>query len=299
MDVAMAIRNRLVELGMDQRELARAAQVTESYISQLMTRRRMPPAPHRTDIYEKMDTLLKLPRGELAKLAAHQRMASFKRELGADPAPLFGEVRTLILKKCHPDRQRAVRAIFELHPFGELERMVTNTIIELVKNIATTQLDNADWLGAIAKFAGRSAAEGRVVTLEFLDTDIMQLSPEMCVAFIDPVIKSWDIDLPTFAMEVEMNPEVSPEPAKRFGFVERTTEPRQAPEPGFADFMENRAMSGDATDEETAFLSALRFPDRPPTALFYYRALQNLRDPLNFGPSRKRSSAKRRRLPAS
>ena len=109
----MAIKSRLNELGMEQRELARAADVTESYISQLLTRRRMPPAPNRTDIYEKMDKVLKLERGELAKLASHQRMEQLKRNLGEEPAALFGEVRTLILKKCRPDRQRVVRQIFE------------------------------------------------------------------------------------------------------------------------------------------------------------------------------------------
>ena len=292
----MAIRQRLRELHMDQRQLADAAHVTESYISQLLTRRRMPPAPHRTDIYERMDALLKLPRGELAKLAAHQRMESFKREIGADSAPLFGEVRALILRKCHPDRQRAVRAIFELHPFGELERLVTTTIMDLVKGVVTSQLDNDDWLGAIAKFAGRTAEEGRVISLEFLDTDILQLSPENCIAFIDPVIKSWDIDLPTFSLEVELNPEVSPEPAKRFGFVERPSEGAEAPEPGYVEFTADESLSGSATAEELSVLAGLRFGGRHPTALYFYRELQSLRDPLHF-PEQKdeRTTQSRRR----
>ena len=45
MDVSFVIRQRLDEFGLDQRELARAAQVTESYISQLLTRKKAPPAP--------------------------------------------------------------------------------------------------------------------------------------------------------------------------------------------------------------------------------------------------------------
>src|SRR2546422_11389086 len=55
--------------------------VTESYISQLLTGKRAPPAPNRTDIYDKMDKFLKLPSGELAKLADHQRKEQLKREL--------------------------------------------------------------------------------------------------------------------------------------------------------------------------------------------------------------------------
>ena len=47
MDVPLVIRRRLEELGVEQRQLATAAQVTESYISQLLTRKKAPPAPLR------------------------------------------------------------------------------------------------------------------------------------------------------------------------------------------------------------------------------------------------------------
>ena len=49
MDVSLLIRHRLNELELDQKDLAAAAQVTESYISQLLTRKKAPPAPGRTD----------------------------------------------------------------------------------------------------------------------------------------------------------------------------------------------------------------------------------------------------------
>src|SRR5437867_3065713 len=118
-DVPFVILHRLEELGLEQQALARAAHVTESYISQLLTRRKAPPAPNRTDIYDRMDKFLKLPSGELAKLADLQRKEELKRELGDEPAPLFHEVRELILRKCNPERQKHVRAIFETQPFGE------------------------------------------------------------------------------------------------------------------------------------------------------------------------------------
>jgi hypothetical protein len=47
-DVALAISRRLEEFGLEQRDLAQAAQVTDSYISQLLTGKRTPPAPSRT-----------------------------------------------------------------------------------------------------------------------------------------------------------------------------------------------------------------------------------------------------------
>ncbi len=42
MDVCLVIRQRLDELGLDQGDLAAAAEVTESYISQLLTRKKLP-----------------------------------------------------------------------------------------------------------------------------------------------------------------------------------------------------------------------------------------------------------------
>ena len=284
MDVALAIRQRLEELKLEQRDLAKAAQVTESYISQLLTGRRLPPAPNRTDIYDKMDRLLKLPRGELAKLAAHQRAEQIKRELGDSAVPLFAEVRALILRKCHPAREAAVRAAFERSPFGELERLVTRTVLDVVKRVARSQLENELWLRTVAKLSGRSYREMRVVALDFLDTDLLNLSPDNCVVFLDPIIEAWDIDLSTFAMEIALHPELSPGPARRFEFVERPAGLPLEREPGFQEFLDDRTLSGSATETELAFLESLRMPSGRPTALYYYRELQNLRDPLHLRP---------------
>jgi len=63
MDVSFVIRQRLELLGVGQKDLARAARVTESYISQLLSRKKAPPAPGRTDIYDRMDRFLELPPG--------------------------------------------------------------------------------------------------------------------------------------------------------------------------------------------------------------------------------------------
>src|SRR5438309_3106031 len=145
-DVPLIIRHRLQELGLGQRDLARAAQVTESYVSQLLSRRKAPPAPNRTDIYDRMDKFLRLPRGELAKLAALQRKEELKRELGDEATPLFREVRELVLRKCKPERAKDIRAIFETQPFGELERLVTQKVLDVAKPVARHELDTKYWL---------------------------------------------------------------------------------------------------------------------------------------------------------
>jgi len=281
-DVALVIRQRLEKFGLDQRELAQAAEVTESYISQLLTRRKAPPAPSRTDIYAKMDKFLKLPSGELARLAAVQRTEGLKRELGEEPAPLFHAVRELILRKCPPNKEVHLRAIFEKQPFGELERLVTKHLLDVVKGVATEELENEYWLRMVAELGGRSYQEMRVIVLEFLDTDIFHLSHEHCVAFLDPLIESWDIDLATFALDIVLNPRVVSGHVRRFEFIEREPGEVFVEEPGLNEFLEDSALSGSATEEEVSFLKRLRFRGKRPTPLFYYRELQNLRDPLHF-----------------
>jgi transcriptional regulator with XRE-family HTH domain len=282
MDVSFVIRQRLEEFGLEQRELARAAQVTESYISQLLTRKKAPPAPGRTDIYDKMERFLKLPSGELTRLVRLQRKAELKRELGEEPAPLFREVRELILRKCHPDRERQVRAIFEAQPFGELERLVTQRLLDVVTAVAKEELGNEYWLRMVADLSDRSFEEMRVIVLEFLDTDIFHLTRAQCVAFLEPLIGSWDIDLATFALDIVLNPRVVAANVKRFEFVEREPGQLVGEEPGLTEFLRDPTLSGGVTEDEVAFLRRLAFGTKRPTPLYYYRELQSLRDPLHF-----------------
>ncbi len=284
MDVSLVIKQRLEHFGLDQRELARAAHVTESYISQLLTRKKAPPAPNRTDIYEKMDKLLKLPNGELARLADCQRKAQLKRELGDQPAPLFQEVRAVVLRKCKPEREPQVRAIFEQQPFGELERLVTQTLLDVVKGVATAELENDYWLRMVAELGGRSYEELRVIVLEFLDTDIFHLSPNHCLSFLDPLIDSLDVDLTSFGLDIRLNPRVVACHWKRFEFVERGADRLLVEEPGLREFLQDPALSATATETEVGFLKQLRFGGKRPTPLYYYRELQNLRDSLHFRP---------------
>jgi transcriptional regulator with XRE-family HTH domain len=283
-DVSLIIRQRLEKFGLEQRELARAAQVTESYISQLLTRRKAPPAPNRTDIYDKMDRFLKLPPGELARLADVQRKRELKKELAEAPAPLFREVREVVLRKCAAEKSADLRAIFEKEPFGELERLVTQTLLDVVKGVATQELENDYWLHMVAELSHRSYEETRVIVLEFLDTDIFHLSAEHCLSFLDPLIESWNIDLATFALDIVLNPRVASGHIKRFEFIERKSENMADQEPGLKAFLEDPALSGTATEEEMAFLKQLRFNGKRPTPLYYYRELQNFRDALHFQP---------------
>ena len=281
MDVCLVIKQRLEELGLEQRDLAAAAEVTESYISQLLTGKKLPPEPSRTDIYEKIGKFLKVPSGKLSKLADHQRKEDLKRNLNETPKPLFKEVRELILRKCAPAKEKQIRAIFEKQPFGELERLVTQKLLDVVKRVAKDELESETWLHSVARLSGRSYEALRVSILEFLDADAFNVSVESCVSFLEPLIESWDIDLATFAMEIVLNRRLIPGYAKRFEFVEKELA-QTAEEPGLKEFLRHQSVSGDATKEEIEFLKRLGFNGRHPTPLYYYRELQNLRDPLHF-----------------
>src|ERR1700758_645390 len=128
MDFVFAVRQRLEDLGLGQRELANAAEVTESYISQLLRRKKLPPLPNRTDLYEKMSRVLGLPKMELARLAALEHHEALDDTWQEAPPARFGPMRELILRKCRPARVRQMRAIFDRQPFGELEQIITRTL---------------------------------------------------------------------------------------------------------------------------------------------------------------------------
>lgn len=282
MDVCLVIKQRLRELGLEQRDLAAAAEVTESYISQLLSRKKAPPAADRTGLYEKMNAFLKLPKGQLSAMVEAQRREELRRKLADPPAPLFKEVRELMIKKCATEKRPQIRDIFENQAFGEVERLVTQTIVDVAKRIAKDELRNERWLRKVARLRGCSYEQMRTAVFEFLDTDVFNVSPYHCSAFLGPLIDSWDINLQTFRMEIQLNRRLASTQLMTFKFVEVESDGSLEEEPGFIEFRRNPAMSGDATDDEIEFLKRARFKHNRPSALYYYRELQALRDPLHF-----------------
>ena len=103
-----------------------------------------------------------------------------------------------------------MRAIFEREPFGEVERLVTQKLLDVVKKVAKKELENENWLHLVARLSGRSYKQMRVIVLEFLDSDVFTVSAENCVSFLDPLIESWDIDLASFGMEIVLNRRLAP-----------------------------------------------------------------------------------------
>ena len=295
MDLALFIKSRLEELGLEQKDLAACAQVTESYISQLLARKKAPPSTGRTEIYARMSRFLRLPEDELSKLANLQRRERLKKILAEQLTPLRAQCRDLILAKCAAGRRGEVRVIFERESFGELERLVSQTLLDLAKTITRDHLLDEARVEEIAQLTGQTPDQVREQSESFVEGEAFQVSDEICAAFLRLLIESWDIDLKTFHIDVIPNRKLVAGGRKRFEFTEVGPDWPPTVEPGFQEFLSNASLSADATAEELAFLTALKFNGRRPTHLYYYRELQNLRDPLHFGdPLPLRSSTRKK-----
>jgi hypothetical protein len=139
------------------------------------------------------------------------------------PRPLFQECRELVLRKCSSARRKEVGRILEKEPFGELERLVTQKLVDVAQGVAKEELQNEEWLHRMAQSSARSYEQVRVAILEFLDTDVFDISVENCVSFLDPLIDSWDIDLKSFGIEVVLTRRLAAGARKRFEFAEKRT----------------------------------------------------------------------------
>src|SRR5437879_10616607 len=126
----------------------------------------------------------------------------------------------MLVDKCKRDKRRQVRAIFEKEAFGELERLITQKILDVIKTVAREELKRENWLRIVARETGRSYKQMRVAVLEFLDADVFNITPDSCIAFLDPLIVSWDVDLASFGLEIVLNRKIAPAHLKKFEFVE-------------------------------------------------------------------------------
>ena len=244
----------------------------------------MPPAPDRTDLYERFGKLLQLSSKELAKLADTQRHEELKRKVLDPPQPLFKEFRQLILRKCVAVKKKQMTSIFEREPFGEFERFISQKLLDVAKRVARQESNDEKWINRVAIASKRTLEETRVLILEFLDTDVFHVSVENCISFLDPLIQSWDIDFETFGMAIVLNRKLSRDYFKKLEFREAEPESGVDAELALNEFLNDGKLSAGITDDEVAFLKRLHPCGKRPSVLYYYRELQNLRDPLNFLP---------------
>ena len=84
------------------------------------------------------------------------------------------------------------------------------------------ELDSENWPRLVARLSDRGHEHMPVSILEFLDTEVFDVSIENCLSFLDPLIESWGIDLAIYSVEVGLNSRVCLGHTKRFKFREGT-----------------------------------------------------------------------------
>ena len=65
--------------------------------------------------------------------------------------------------------------MFEREPFGALERLVTQKLLEVSQRVTRESTDET-WLRRVAQFADRTDEQIRITVHEFLKTDVFTLS---------------------------------------------------------------------------------------------------------------------------
>jgi len=83
-------------------------------------------------------------------------------------------------------------------------------------------------------------------------------------------------------MQIVLNRRLGRGQWRRFEFVETQPARSSGDEPGLNEFLKDASLSGTVSREEIEFLRLLRLQGKRPTPLYYYRELQNLRDPVHF-----------------
>jgi len=159
-----------------------------------------------------------------------------------------------------------------------MERLITRTLIESIREQARDHARDEKWLQSISTNSGLTYRKMRVRLIDLLDSD-----PAASVGdfsdFIEPLVRSWALDEQRFVLTVQLTTGST----REFRFQETAKNGRRADEPGLRSFLRDTTLSGGATADEIDFLRRIRFAGTEhPTAIFYYRTLQNLRDPLNF-----------------
>src|SRR5205823_14867195 len=156
--VGQLLRRRLRELKRTPRELAEAVQVTEDYMADLVSGRRRPPAPGRSDLYAPMTKFLRLHRNDLPTCARAERAAAVA---AGRPDP---EVCRQVLELCSAERQRVLQRRFA-RPGGEgseLERVIVGRLLQVAQGFVNRKLEDEVGLRMAAAREGCTYLEARM-----------------------------------------------------------------------------------------------------------------------------------------
>jgi len=187
MTIRKLLHERLAETQRSPADLAIAVDLPDRYVTELMSGRRRPPLPSRTDVYEKMTRFLRLGRNDLAEVATAERA-----EAGIDKRAPDPKVRAQILELCATDTaeqltQRAKKDDAEIVD-------LISRVLGVVQGNARRSLDAQIPLRIAATRTGQTYQETRLHVLEFLDTSPATLTLDHLIDCVRPQIASWDVD---------------------------------------------------------------------------------------------------------
>ncbi|MBI1966968.1 MAG: helix-turn-helix transcriptional regulator [Gemmatimonadetes bacterium] len=208
--VSQLMRKRLKELQRTPRELAEAVQVPETYIADLLAGRRRPPAPGRTDVYDRMTKFLRLHRNDLPTCARAER----EGDMGGHRRPDV-KVRDLLLQLCDPAKARVVnRRLASKKDSVAFEILIAQRLLEVAQGFVRRQLDDEVGIRVAANREGCSYLEMRMRLIDFLDVTPESLTVTDHEVFVRPRIATWDIDFETHAMRIVLRSH-EPEPRQQ------------------------------------------------------------------------------------
>ena len=147
--VGELLNRRLRQLKRTPGELAAAARVSESYITELMAGRRRAPAPG-SDVYVTMGKFLGLHRDDLPSCARAERAAEQPGQRRASP-----EVRRMMLELCDPQQAKTLTRRLARPDGAELEWVIINRLLEVARGFVLRRLEDEVGLRVAAGREGK------------------------------------------------------------------------------------------------------------------------------------------------
>ena len=207
MPVGKLVRQRLKEIKRTPGELAEAVQLPKKYVDELISGKRRPPLPGRTDVYDRMTTFLKLSRNDLALCATAEREASAPKR-----APLpKANVRRMLLELCEERTAEELESRRAENGGAEMADY-TQRLLDIIQGAVRRMLDDQIGLRLSAQGSGRSYEAMRLRVLEFLDATPDTLTTDDLQKFFEPRLTMWDVDLDSGVLRVVLR---SQEPRER------------------------------------------------------------------------------------
>lgn len=198
--VGQLIRQRLTELGRTAEELAEAVEVPTDYINDLISGRRRPPRPARTDVYERMTPFLRLARNDLATCAHAERDAAGP-VAALPPKPA---VRRMLLDLCEPETAEKLRSAGGKRSNGQLAEYCQR-LLDRTQAVVRRMLMDPMALRLAAQRSKATHMAMRMQVLDFLDATPDTLTTSDLTLFVRPWVAAWDVDFETGVLRVVMH----------------------------------------------------------------------------------------------